>query len=624
MKRILAAAALVVLSITVSAQNPPPAQPQTPVVAGAPQAPKTPLTFRSGTTLVPVDVQVLDINGNPVTDLKQEDFTVLEDNRPQDIKHFSSHMLVADPAGATGTLSPTSAVAAPGDLNMQNRRVFLLVLGRGRLQPVSKGVDAALDFVRTRLLPQDQIAVLAFDRATDFTTDHDKVAQVLERFKTAGESIESKLADYFSGLRAVYGSADIPPDIQHDIDNVFQGAGLPGTRSLSATTANGDRISADQQQITSDLMNAGLANGRSNSSATTTSTLQGMSFDQFAASSVQANQDLSKLYAGIDYLRYIDGEKHMVLITENGMGLPRAEDDNSLAAVASDARVVIDTIQTAGIPTTGPRAGAPTPLPATPTRAGGRGGVAAGAGRGGGGRGNTPALGAGFNQAFKMQTLSTISRLTGGQMSAYHSASSAMDKIDRATTFDYLLGYYPSDPKLDGSFRKIVVRVNRPGLTVLYRHGYYAREPLAPLDRRQILSSTRIASAGSYAKDVEDIKITAQAAAITEGAASAVEVTAHIDASRLALSLKDGRHVGAVDIAVFCGDRGENVIGEITRTLTLSFADDRYQVFLREGLDVTLRVPIRGRPNYAKVVVYDYDADLLGSTVATIKLPVIK
>ena len=45
-------------------------------------------TFHATTELVLVNVTVRDKNGNPVRDLKREDFTVLEDNKPQQVISF--------------------------------------------------------------------------------------------------------------------------------------------------------------------------------------------------------------------------------------------------------------------------------------------------------------------------------------------------------------------------------------------------------------------------------------------------------------------------------------------------------------------------------------------------------
>src|SRR6187549_2118637 len=56
---------------------------------GAQQAAdQTNLTFRSGINFVTVDAYVSDSKGQPVTDLKQSDFEIFEDNKPQKIEQF--------------------------------------------------------------------------------------------------------------------------------------------------------------------------------------------------------------------------------------------------------------------------------------------------------------------------------------------------------------------------------------------------------------------------------------------------------------------------------------------------------------------------------------------------------
>ena len=53
------------------------------------QAP-TPPTFPRGVDVVTVDVVVTDKAGNPVSGLTKEDFTVLDEGRPQPISSFES------------------------------------------------------------------------------------------------------------------------------------------------------------------------------------------------------------------------------------------------------------------------------------------------------------------------------------------------------------------------------------------------------------------------------------------------------------------------------------------------------------------------------------------------------
>ena len=48
-----------------------------------------------------------------------------------------------------------------------------------------------------------------------------------------------------------------------------------------------------------------------------------------------------------------------------------------------------------------------------------------------------------------------------------------IEQIYQENQHYYLLGYQPSNPRTEGRFRKIEVRVNRPDATVRTRNGYY-------------------------------------------------------------------------------------------------------------------------------------------------------
>jgi VWFA-related protein len=566
------------------------------------QAPPRQAVFRAGTMLVPIDVRVVDKAGQPVTDLTAADFTVLEDRQPQQIAHFWTQGLV--PAAATAPLAGLERLPEARTVGPQTRRIFLIVLGRGRLQPPAKGVDGVMHLVRNRLLPQDYVAVAAWNRATDFTTDHAKIADVLERFKRRHEDIESKLRQQFSGLAAVYGGSRINPSIQKAIDEVFEGPGVPVRTLDAATISDQDRLTRDTRQATDALQRAEVLAARPAGSSLTdvvdpieTLGLEGMSFDEYVETNAQSMQDLSRLYSGINYLRQIDGEKHLLFLSETGILLPRAEDDRGLAALASDARVVIDIIHTGGVP-----------LQMAP--AGGRG------------RGASP-IRSNPSAMWKVATARTVAQQTGGQFTGTVMASQAIEAIDAATRFQYVLGYYSGNATLDGRYRRIVVRVNRPGLTVLYRHGYFARAELPPLERRQVLTQTRIAAAGNYAGDVPDIKVRATAAPVAGDAGTPeIAVDVVIDASRVTFQPVDGRHVGGLDVTVFCGDARENLVGQTWQRMDFKLLPDLHARFLRDGIPYTARVPVRAAATFVKVVVYDAGADLLGS--ATVRLKPVK
>jgi hypothetical protein len=78
-------------------------------------------------------------------------------------------------------------------------------------------------------------------------------------------------------------------------------------------------------------------------------------------------------------------------------------------------------------------------------------------------------------------TLRSIASETGGF--AVMSGMNLNDQYARIIEDNsayYLLGYYPTDDKRDGKFRKVDVRVKRPGLQVRHRTGYAAPKGKAP------------------------------------------------------------------------------------------------------------------------------------------------
>jgi VWFA-related protein len=558
-----------------------------PLVAIEGQLPQAPGPFRRDITVVPVDVRVFDRSGRPVTDLTRDDFIVSEDDVPQVIQHFSVQAMEADPAA-----SPVVALhrgAAGEAAAPQNRRLFLMMLGRGRHQAVSKSLTALEEFVRTRLLPQDAVALIAFNRATDFTTDHELIAQTISRYRQRHERIDTGMNEWFSGLRAVYGSREIPPHIQREIDAVFDDAGRVQPREVTpGQVTSAGRLARDLRQTADDLLNQQIASERPADSqlkalpgAEEAAEWTGVTFDEFAQQAVETWHNLGMVYAAIDYVRHLEGEKHLVMFTSQGLNLYRKEDSIAVATLASDARVALHTVQTGG-------AG-----PALATR------------------------GMAFNSSFSVQDLRLVAELTGGRASSFEYGDRALERIDQSTRFHYLLGYSPANPVMDGKLRKITVRVRRPGLTVVHRGSYFARHVLEPLDRRQMVTSNRVYAAGQYHRTIEDIRVSVQPRAMRgEGSAPAVALDMKVDISRIAFKYSGGRHAATLDVAVFFGDARQRVVGEAWQKVELALTPELLERHTRERLPVTLQLPIPAEARHAKIVVYDYGSDLLGTAAS--------
>jgi hypothetical protein len=388
---------------------------------------------------------------------------------------------------------------------------------------------------------------------------------------------------------------------------------------LPGAIGDSDRMNRDAARVMGDLLSSG------NSWETD------LPFEEFVSENARTMQDLGNVYAGIEYMRFLEGEKHLVLVTEKGLFLPRAEDDERIAEAAATARVVIDTVQTGGLfigwqPMPN---GAPTPGQ--------------------------------WSQFWSFVSLRTIAELTGGRSSVAAYARAAVDNIDATTRAGYLLGYYPKNMTWDGRYRKIKVKVNRPGVTVLYRHGYEATDQLVPFDRKAFLTFNRIISAALYPDEVRDVRVKARASLADSAAGSParpepvdgrtklVQVDITIDADTVKFSLdEEKRHVARLDVSVLGADSRGRIVDERWQTIEMAFDDAQYEKCRRDGIrySTTLArekslprrsgagdesgakagVPKRGddtrqeiaRVIEVKVIAYDYAADTLGSVVARI------
>lgn len=544
-------------------------------------------TFRTSTTLVPLDVRVIDRAGRPVTDLTAADFRVTEEGVVQAIQHFSHQVLLPVPVVPTGPLVRarrwTTASLAP-----QNHRVFLILLGRGDLRGPAEGIDGIVHLVRDRLLPQDRVAIMAWNRSTDFTTDRARSLAVLDRFKRHHRSIETTLRQHVSSLAFFYGQRDIPQDLQRQIDEVFAGPERAPLRSGVAVARGSteaelriredfDAYTAREDDDFADLHRDQLA----------------VDLDTYMKDTAQTMQDEGNLYAGIEYLRHLDGEKHLVWLTEYGLRRSfrsPVESDHELGRRAADARVVVNVIRAGG------------------TETGRTGGVAEST------RPAPPNALAAMTLLLPAAASRTLAELTGGRSDAnrFPNASVAADHIEAASRSQYLIGYYPTNTVLDGRFRQVKVTVTRPGVSVLVRGGYYARSDDGNLDREGVVTLSRIAAAASDATEVHDLSFSATAS-LEADASNAVRLTVRLDLSRLTFDQVGNRHLATVEIAAFCLDDRQRPVGELRRRVELNYSGARLVAVRDEGTDVVLSVPVTGPATSMKLVVYDYADDLIGS-----------
>lgn len=74
----------------------------------------------------------------------------------------------------------------------------------------------------------------------------------------------------------------------------------------------------------------------------------------------------------------------------------------------------------------------------------------------------------------RLDALRNLASATDGTMTETNDLTGGLKKIAQDLSEYYLLGYRSTNGKLDGKFRRITVRVNRPGVAVRARRGYLA------------------------------------------------------------------------------------------------------------------------------------------------------
>ena len=159
--------------------------PDGPLPQGGPEQP----TFRGGINFVRVDAIITDRRGQPVTDLKQEEFEVTEDGKPQAIEQFRL-IKVDDVAPPPGEIARPirSTDDEQREANRDDVRVYVFFLDdyHTRLENSMSVREPLTKFVETQLRPQDMVAVmypLTPVRDLTFTRNHDAVLRAIRQFE---------------------------------------------------------------------------------------------------------------------------------------------------------------------------------------------------------------------------------------------------------------------------------------------------------------------------------------------------------------------------------------------------------------------------------------------------------
>ncbi len=164
--------------------------------------------FRAQTEVVLVNVTARDNSGNVIRDLKREDFTILEDNKPQQIASFDLENTDATPTvdlsqvellGTHAAKAATAPTAAPGTPSaFKDRRLLIFFFDLSAMEPdeTERAVNSAENYVDQQMVPADLVAVLSLGSSLsvnqDFTSDKTLLKKALAALNpNAGQGLET-------------------------------------------------------------------------------------------------------------------------------------------------------------------------------------------------------------------------------------------------------------------------------------------------------------------------------------------------------------------------------------------------------------------------------------------------
>lgn len=249
------------------------------------------------------------------------------------------------------------------------------------------------------------------------------------------------------------------------LNTKMQAADLVALVSLETGLRVDQDFTADKQLL---IGKVGTYNGTAgaafaqgaNANSNQTEDATGYTPDESEYNDINADREL---YALRTIARSLQGisQKKSLLYFSGGLSRDGIENQASLRAAvnaAVRANLVIYSLDTRGLQAITPVGDASTPSL-----------------RGTGGY-NGGAIQNNLNANFSTQeTLTTLSADTGGKAFLdSNDFAPAFAQIQRDSSAYYVLGFRSSNPLRDGKYRKLQIRVNRPGLKLEYRAGYYA------------------------------------------------------------------------------------------------------------------------------------------------------
>jgi VWFA-related protein len=574
-----------------------PASTDTPAVAptAAPVAePVAEMTTRtaqvpleSHVNLVPVRVIVHDSHGNAVGDLREADFEIRQDGKPQVTSHFS----VETPASvaakvAHGTAAEGSLLAASGapatPMTLPSRFVALVMDDANlNLQDLMRMKLAAIRYINTAVKPNERIALFTVSgqNQVDFTDDHAKIVEQL-----------NVLTPHHIG--------GYDPSSQHDclVITYYQADQIQNHQDPQA-------IAAAQADALQCAINQGVPQQAQQSVANSI-------YESAVAQVVQSGEvntqfTVRRLDEIVRRISAMPGQRSMVLLSPGFITSTYEYDVLRIVDRAARENVFINTLDARGLYTVDPLGDISQPVA---TRA----------------NAQTSGLSLQYRlteQSVQSEVLADLADSTGG---FYFRNNNDLDAGLRQTAAEpgvsYLLAFVPADLKNDGRFHTVNVKMlTKEKYTVQARRGFFAPkhgktpDELAKQDIEDAVFSQEEQQGLPVQLNLQYFKV--------DEANAKLAVLTHVDLNQVRFERADDRNSDNLTIVAALFDRNGNFIKADQKTLEMHLKDTTLEKLHRSGLTVKSNFDVKPGGYMVRLVVRDSKDSQIASRNGVVDIP---
>ena len=536
----------------------------------APTQPAPPVTFRAEVDFVEVDALVTDVQGRLVNDLRQSDFEILEDGRPQKIDAFSLVTLPMPPAP---------------------REVL--------------GAEPAQHDVSTNFATDGRVYLLVLDDLHTTVANTPRVKALLREFLERSFGANDLAAVAYTSGR-VTASQEFTGNRRLLLEAVDK---FVGRRLRSEALEIADALNRDPRDSRDTPVNPSNRAGDGRDPFDPYSRLNPYEAERAyqARSTLSVVRDLAALMEGLQGRR-----KSMILVSEgltyniyDGFGNPSAgtilREGTDAMAAAMRANVAIYTVDPRGLATVGDAIDIAGTSPNDP---------------------HFTVPGAMLDLLrISQQSLRELANQTGGFAGIdSNDLTGVLDRVVRENSTYYLLGYHSTNQRRDSRFRRIDVRVTRPGLQVRARRGYVAARGGRADDAKAAARAIDAVLASPI--PVTAIPMTLSAAAFAgAGQDASVTLAVEMRADAFRFVQKDDRFLDTIELSISAVDAGGTVRGGRQHKLDLELRAANVALARQHGVRVISEVSLPPGRYQLRVAAAESGAGRLGSVFHDLDVP---